>query len=109
MKRERNIDLVRDYIETERYEFYRHALTESKKDGVEPEDVVYALLTGKVIEEYPERERLLVYGEMTNHLPLHVVCDLSDEEVMYIVTVYIPSREEWIRFQVRKREVRKKK
>ena len=78
----KNIDCVREYIETERYEFFRHALTEAKKDGVEPEDVVYVLLTGKVIEEYPERERLLIYGEMTNQLPLHVVCDLSDEDVM---------------------------
>jgi len=66
MKREKDIGLVREYVETERYEFYRHALTEAKKDGVEPEDVVYVLLTGKIIEEYPERERLLIYGEMSN-------------------------------------------
>ena len=98
VERYQDITLVREYIEAERYEFYRHALTESKKDGVEPEDVVYVLLTGKVIEEYPERGRLLIYGTMTNELPLHVVCDLSNEDVMYIPTVYIPSKEDWIRY-----------
>jgi len=96
-------------LETERYEFYRHALTEAKEDGVEPEDVVYVLLTGKIIEEYPERERLLIYGEMSNQLPLHVVCDLSDEDMMYIPTVYIPSKEEWVKFQIRKKRTGKKK
>src|SRR5262249_48641622 len=109
MKRENDVELVREYVEAERYEFYRHALTEAKKDGVEPEDVVYVLLTGKVIEEYPERERLLIFGEMSNRLPLHVVCDLSDEDVMYIPTVYIPSKEEWVKFQIRKKRMGKRK
>ncbi|MGH9836075.1 MAG: DUF4258 domain-containing protein [Blastocatellia bacterium] len=108
MKQTKDIDLVREYVEADRYEYYRHALTEAKKDGVEPEDVVYVLLTGKVIEEYPERERLLIYGEMPNQIPLHVVCDLSDEDVMYIPTVYIPSKENWIRFQIRKRKSKKR-
>jgi len=109
MKRTGGILQIKAYIESERYEFYRHALTEAKKDGVEPEDVVYVLLSGKVIEEYPERERLLIYGEMPNQLPLHVVCDLSDEEVMYIPTVYIPSKGEWVKFQIRKRRTGKKR
>jgi hypothetical protein len=109
MKRNQDINLVRQYIEAERYEFYRHALTEAKKDGIEPEDVVYVLLTGKVIEEYPERGRLLIYGTMVNKLPLHVVCDLSDEDVMYIPTVYIPSKEAWIRYQIRKKPSDKKR
>jgi hypothetical protein len=103
MPRQRNIDLIREYVEGDRYEFYRHALTEARKDGAEPEDVVYVLLTGKVIEEYPKRERILVYGRMKNKVPLHVVCDFSDEDVMYIPTVYIPSKRDWTKYQVRKR------
>lgn len=108
MRRKNDIDLVREYVASERYEFYRHALTESKKDGIQPEDVVYVLLTGKIIEEYPERERLLVYGTLKNDLPVHVVCDLSDMDLMYIPTVYIPSKTEWTRNQARKRQGRKK-
>ena len=109
MKRDQYINLVWEYIEAERYEFYRHALTESKKDGVEPEDIVYVLLTGKVIEEYPERSRLLIYGTMVNKLPLPVVCDLSNDDVMYIPTVYIPSKEGWIKYQIRRKPSGKKK
>ena len=95
---------IRRYVESENYVFYRHALTEAKKDGIEPDDVVYVLLVGKIIERYSERSRVLVFGTMKNGLPLHVVCDYSDPEIMYIPTVYIPSKEEWIKFQRRKKK-----
>lgn len=108
MARKSDINLIRDYLGTDNYEFYRHALTEAKKDGVEPDDIVFVLLTGKIIEEYPERNRVLVYGIMQGDCPLHVVCDLSDEQVMYIPTVYIPSEKEWIKYQIRKPKPRQR-
>ena len=90
-----SIENIRDWVQSENFEFYSHAITEAKKDGVEPEDVVYVRLTGKIIERYSRRRRVLVYGTMLNGLPLHVVCDYSDKDMMYIPTVYIPSDEEW--------------
>jgi len=99
-----SIETIRDFVRSEKYAYYSHAITEAKKDGVEPEDIVYVLLTGKIIERYPARSRVLVYGKMLNKLPLHVVCDYSAEDLLYITTVYIPSKEEWSRnFQRRKR------
>lgn len=109
MQRKIDLKLVREFVEGDRYEFYRHALTEAKKDGVEPEDVVQVLLTCKIIEEYPERRRVLVFGKMRDGCPLHVICDFSDEEVMYIPTVYIPAETEWVKYQVRKPKVKKRK
>ena len=108
MARKRDINLVREYIGADNYEFYSHALTEAKKDGVEPEDVVAVLLNGKIIEEYPERKRVLIYGIMQGDCPLHVVCDLSDAQVMYIPTVYIPSEQEWVKYQIRKPKPRQR-
>ncbi len=75
------IEKIRAFIQNEAYEFYTHAITEGKKDGVEPEDILYVLLTGGIIERYPERQRVLVYGEMLNGLPLHVVCNYSDSDI----------------------------
>ena len=53
------------------------------------------MLTGrgrKILEEYPEQQRCLVLGSCAigrrTRLHLHVVCDLSDEEVLDIVTVF---------------------
>lgn len=98
------IEKIRNFIQNERYEYYTHAITEGKKDGVEPEDIIYVLLTGKIIEKYPERQRVLVCGKMLNGLPLHVVCNYSDSDMIYIVTIYIPSDAEWIsNYQQRKK------
>lgn len=82
--------------------YYTHALTEAKKDGVEPEDVLTAILYGEIIEEYADRKRLLILGQMASGLPLHVVCDYSNPDVVIIPTVYIPDRREWIKFRIRK-------
>ena len=98
------IEKIRNFIQNEKYEFYTHAITEGKKDGIEPEDIIYVLLTGKIIEEYPDRQRVLVYREMLNGIPLHIICNYSDSDILYIVTVYIPSDDEWTcNYQKRKK------
>jgi hypothetical protein len=97
-----NLAHLRALIREGNYFFYVHALIEAKKDGVTPDDVIHVLLTGKVIEEYPERRRLLVYGEMITDLPLHVVCDVSNDDLVIIPTVYIPSDRLWINYRKRR-------
>lgn len=32
---------------------------------------------------------------MLNEIPLHIICNYSDPDLLYVVTVYIPSRENW--------------
>jgi len=96
------IERIRALVRDGQYFFYAHALTEAKKDDVAPEDIVYVILTGEVIEEYPERQRLLIYGEMTNRLPLHVVCDTSAGDLVIIPTVYIPDDRLWVHYRRRR-------
>ncbi len=98
-----DIGRIRELIEKESYYFYAHCLVEAKKDDVGPEDILYCLLTGKVIERYPKRRRVLIYGTMVNGIPLHVVCDLSQKGILAIVTCYIPNEKEWLKYQKRKR------
>ncbi len=97
-----DIETVRRLIREGKYYFYAHALSEAKKDGVTPEDAVHVVLTGEIIEEYPERQRVLVYGMMSVQIPLHVVCDYSNDELILIPTIYIPSRRRWVSSQRRK-------
>jgi hypothetical protein len=98
---------VRRLVLEGKYFFYTHALTEAKKDGIAPEDAVHAILTGKVIEEYPDRQRVLVFAMLPDKVPLHVVCDYSQANVLLIVTVYIPDDRQWIGFEVRRKGKRK--
>jgi hypothetical protein len=97
-----NLDEIRRLVLEGRYFFYTHALTEAKKDGIAPEDAVHAILTGEVIEEYSDRQRVLVFATLPDEVPLHVVCDYSQANVLLIVTVYIPDDRQWIRFRVRR-------
>ena len=85
-----DLEQIRQLVREGKYFYYTHALLEAKKDGVEPEDIVTVILTGEIIEEYPDRKRLLIYGRMANRLPLHVVCDHSTANLVIIPTVYVP-------------------
>jgi len=102
-----NLDRIRSLVLDGKYFFYTHALTEAKKDGVTPEDVVYAILTGEVIEEYPDRQRILIFAMLPHRIPLHVVCDYSQASVLLIPTVYVPDDRSWIGFRVRRKGRRK--
>lgn len=73
-----------------------HALREAHKEGLRGKDIVYTMLTGEVVERYPERRRALVAGRYPgSETPIHVVCDYSDYDEVVAVTVYIPTREHW--------------
>jgi hypothetical protein len=102
------LEQIQKLVKEGKYFYYSHALLEAKKDGVEPEDVITAVLNGKIIEEYPDRKRLLIFGQMTSGLPLHVVCDYSNSAVVIIPTVYIPNSREWIKFRIRKSTPKRK-
>ena len=98
-----DLDEMRGLVLEGRYFFYTHALTEAKKDGIEPEDAVHAILTGEVIEEYPDRQRVLVFAMLPHKIPLHVVCDYSQVSVLLITTVYVPDDRLWIGFRIRRK------
>jgi len=51
-----SIGRIKRLIEKESYYFYIHCLIQAKKDDVSPEDILYCLLTGKIIERYPDRK-----------------------------------------------------
>ena len=64
-----------------------HSLPHRLKEGFAINDMIYAVLNGKIIEEYPDRNRVLIYASIPmltkTILPLHVVCDYSDPEWIY--------------------------
>jgi hypothetical protein len=74
----------------------RHALREAHKEGLRGKDIIYAALTGSVVERYPRRRRILVAAtHFKLNLPIHIVCDYTDLYEVVVVTVYIPNRLHW--------------
>ena len=79
-----------------------HAVRHMVEEGFEERNIIEVLTGrgGKILEEYPEQHRCLVLGSYAmgkkSRIHLHVVCDLSDEEVLDIVTAYIPQAPWWV-------------
>lgn len=85
-----------------RYRLRLHAVGHMLEEGFDERNII-EVLTGhgrKILEEYPEQRRCLVLGSCAigrkARIHLHVVCDLSDEEVLDIVTAYIPQPPWWV-------------
>ena len=78
-----------------------------REDNIAVGDVISAL-AGEVIEKYPHDRPFpscLVYGRTMDGKPLHVVCAVPRHiDMLIIITVYIPSENEWIDFRERRRK-----
>jgi len=73
-----------------------HAQVESAKDGLLLADLRFVFEKGRVIEEYPEERRVLLYADTpTDEIPAHIVVEDTEAEGV-IVTVYVPDPDIWI-------------
>ena len=102
-----DIEIIRRIVQERGYRLTGHASIEATKDGISPADIRYAIFHGKIIEEYPERdypdiETCLIYLLLPVKIPIHVVVDVIVEESVVVVTVYVPDRDQWIAWQMRK-------
>lgn len=90
---------IQHLVQLGKFRIKRHSLPHRLKEGFSAADMVQAVMNGKVIEEYPERNRCLVCDRALltkgTKIWLHVVCDYSDPEWIEFVTGYIPLPEEW--------------
>jgi len=81
-------------------------MVEAMKDGLTGDDILYVALHGKIIEEYPERNRCLLYAIVPTGMPVHIVIYYSWGEEYEITTTYIPDSREWINSQIRRKKVK---
>lgn len=101
-----NFKEIKEHIKRKDYLFSEHADEERTKDKLSVEEIEQAVLTGKVIEERlddPRGESRLVAGKNNDGKITHVAIGLRFGKPV-IVTVYLPSPEEWIRGTIRKRK-----
>ncbi len=101
------LEYIRQKFHNGEYAVSDHAIIEARKDGIEPQTITkleWVAIHGKVIEEYTERQRLLIYAELPeNMLPVHIVVEYSFPEEPVIVTSYVPDSRYWIKYQIRKK------
>jgi len=82
----------------ENFRITQHAQQEMVEEEITLDEVLQAIATGRVLENYPEHRRgacCLLLGFARNNRPLHIVCT-TEEPQHIIITVYEPKLPKWI-------------
>jgi hypothetical protein len=94
-----DIEIIRERVRAGNYLVRSHAVQHALKQGFERKHIVQAILNGRIIEEYPDDQRVLICGSVTVEkdldLYLHVVCEYIDSVYTEIVTAYVPNGFQW--------------
>ena len=96
---------IQSAVQQGRLFFTEHAIRQMAKHDIMDGEVREAILSGEIIEEYPEDKygpSCLVYGHTQHTRPLHVQCSLPPR--VRVITVYQPDPEEWIGNRQRRRK-----
>ncbi len=95
------LEKIKALIIATQYRIRIHAVRHMIEEGFSERNIIEAL-TGKsrILEIYPDDARCLIFGAFSINekvrSPLHTVCDYSKEQVVDIVTAYIPQKPSWI-------------
>ena len=103
-----DITIVRERVQAGHYLIRSHAVMHALKEGFERKDMVEAILTGTIIEAYPDDERVLICGTATLTenvtLYLHIICEYVDAVYIEVITAYIPDPLLWENPPLRRRK-----
>lgn len=94
-----DLEAVRTQVRAGNYAVRPHAMQHAVKEGFSVDDMIHVILHGMVVEEYPQRQRGLLYADVIVEgivLPLHVVCEHRHLDApVDLVTAYVPDTKEW--------------
>jgi hypothetical protein len=98
---------IQQQVRARLYRVTAHAEREREAHRITLGELEEAVLSARchVIEHYPEDPRgasCLVLGCTGHDLPIHVVCGLSQPDMLVVITVYRPDPELWIDWKLRR-------
>jgi len=86
-----DIEEIKAKVRANKYVYSLHAEIERRADELTFAQVEEALLSGEILEQYPDTgrgESCLIVG-FAGDVPVHVVCGWRGEKVS-LITVYVP-------------------
>jgi len=89
---------IREQVEREAFRVTQHAQQEMTEEEIVLEEVLEAIRSGRIIENYPEHRRgpcCLICGYTRQQRPLHVVATTT-RPLLILITVYEPRPPKWI-------------
>ncbi len=93
----RIIEQIRDQVSCQAIRVTAHAQAEMVEEEITLDEVLEALRSCRVLEDYPEHRRgacCLLGGRSAANRPLHVVCTTA-QPVLIVITVYEPKPPRW--------------
>jgi hypothetical protein len=90
-----DIEILRERVRAGNYLVKSHAVQHALKEGFERKHIVEAILNGRIIEEYPDNQRVLGNsGRKFGSLPAHR-WEYANPVYAEFVTAYIPDESQW--------------
>lgn len=92
-----NIEQYRALYHDETIAMTQHALLRIGERGISLDDIQNAIMTGRIIEEYPDDSPFpscLVLGNSLAGRPLHIVVS-TEGNYLHIITAYFPDLDRW--------------
>jgi hypothetical protein len=97
-----NLEAILEQIHTqaaaENIRITQHAQQEMVEEDITLAEVLQAIATGQMVENYPEHRRgacCLLNGHAQQGRSLHIVCT-TVQPVLIIITVYEPKPPKWV-------------
>lgn len=86
-----NIEEIKVRMRNNQYVYSLHAEVERKADGLTFAQIEEALLSGEILEQYPNtgRGESCLFVGFAADVPIHAVCGWRGEKIA-LITVYIP-------------------
>ncbi len=92
------LERTRTQAGTENIRVTQHAQQEMVEENIILDEILEAIATGQIIENYPEHRRgpcCLLNGLTQQGRPIHIVCTTA-QPALIIITVYEPKPPKWI-------------
>jgi len=92
-----DIESIQAMFEGNAIKFTEHFKIRLKERSIKFADVKQVLLSGEIIEQCPDDQPLpsvLILGYTNDRTPLHVAVSI-DDNLIFLVTAYLPSGEIW--------------
>ena len=98
-----NHDRIKKLFQKEAFIISNHARVRMFQRNISTEDIRQVVLHGEIIEDYPEDEPCpsALFLGFTRGIPCHAVVAQCEDHAR-VVTVYIPEKDKWIDYRIRK-------
>lgn len=87
------IEHIRELLQNNNVKWTTHCVEQMGERDINKSDIIECIENGEIIEYYPNdfpHPSCLIYGECSDGRVIHIVAG-SDDEVLYIITSYIPN------------------